>query len=334
MTTVNISPGIMDHSTERNPYGRILVDIEPENRLSAAAMMRQADLDYTVIKELPVTVGDMTYPKRAGTIALHHGQRFPIDIVGKDYETIQPVDALAPFDWLISEGFAKGWEQAGRFDYHRTFALMELESESRLDRDPHMRKAMVSLANDGSGSLRIRPWAQRIRCTNQEPMIFARRGGVVSIRHTRSARTLVPQLRGTIEQVLLTMDQHERLVAQLEESPASSHDIDEFVARMFPDRKSLLDKSEALFQRGERRAVTLLSEKRATLKNLIMFSPTTEELRSRRMSKAVLLHSAIEYSDYFSTVRGGVQQDARARKMLLGTDVPFKRRAASIVMSL
>lgn len=332
--TAVVSPTVMDHTPlERNPFGKVLLDIPEESSKTAADFMQAAHLDWIVEKRTPVTVGSVEFRKRAGIVAVDEGREYDVDVVSTKYEVIQNVDAYRPFDYLIAEGLFTGWEQGGRWDYDRTFGLIGLASECSWEHDPRRRKAIVSTSHDATGAYLVKPWAERIRCTNQEGMIFSRGGGVIRVKHTRSSRELMRRMTDAVAHMVAVQDEHENLMLALAQTSIRPKDVGRFVERLFPDRRGVMDAPNP--DRGTLRAATMLRVRRDEVRALAEHGPTLEGLRERYgMSKGVLLNAAIEWSDYFARTRGVDPQDRRALKMLMGADMTFKRRAARIIDSL
>ena len=332
--TVTVSPGIYHHGlspTMRNPYGATLVDV-PEG-MRGEDVLRHANLDWTVAKGDEVFVrtplGDVRLPN-SGQYALDGGVPIGIGAVGPDFGTIQHTTLFEAGEYLISEGLAKGWSQAGHVGYSKVFGLLELTSECRLD-DQHSRFLLLSTGHDGTAAAKASPFSRRLFCTNQYGLVWRRGGGVISIPHKKNGQVNADRLASSLLALSAEFDRQDALIASLEVEMVTRVEAQRFVEWVFPDTTGILVKPTSDYKRGDQRAYNALVDKRADLTNLIFHAPTMNNLRySGHVSKAVLFHSVVEWSNYYSPTRSkvGRAQEARGKRMLLGTDIPLMARVA------
>lgn len=334
VTNVTASPGIMVHHAERYPFGTVLRNVEGEG-LRGDDFLSAVDLDWTVEKHDHLQVvtekwGVLDVPGSV-TVANDGGVPHPISTVGRKYEPFQHKPMQVAGDAMIDYGHATGWTAGGHLGYQKVFMLLALSAESQL-RDGHKRALALTTGNTGTMAMRAKPFAERLFCVNQTPLLFAPRLGIVSIPHTSGGVVRVDALRDTLLRLSGYFDQQDKIIEQMEREFVSTRQVDTFIKEVFPDPKKVLLKPQSAFERGDARAKDALLAKRTDLRFLISSSPTMDNLREQGMSKAVLFHSLVEWSNYYAPTKSKIKaQDWRAKKMLHGTDVPLLRHGVKVL---
>lgn len=341
MTDVRVTPDFTQHGLpphERQAYGMVLSTVDTTD---LGTMLIEADLDWTVEKAPLVTaqLPDGTWlpiRRKAGMVAKRKdGTYVDIDTVGKDYQELQHKIMLEAGQYLIDEGWAMRWAQAGHVDYRKVFGLLELDDTTYIADDPFARFLKLATLHDGSGSVRAVSVKKRYWCANQSGLIFAANGGVISIKHVRSGRQLLNSLADSLTTIMAAFDEDDLFMAELTTmTNVGGATITRFVEGLFPDPHRVLEKPVRLRDRGDTKAYNSLLAKREGLRALIEHGPSMHALRERGMSRAVLLHAAVEWKNFYSPVRGKNPQDARAKQMLDGLDMAFMRRAADLVVNV
>jgi len=319
----------------RSAFGRAMQDVTQATSLSEALAIGGAD--FTVSKMTlhsayidPDGAGVVDFPKHRGIVRDDTHQ--PIAVMGSNYGVIQNHEAFAPLDYLKSEGLVSGFEQVGCLNNGgRVFVLANLASESTISGDPHVRRLMIATSHDGTGSVTAKGWLNRIVCSNQLPAIFStrsKRGAgnmIAKIRHTSNAQTYLTGFRSAVLSAIDVLNDTEEQIGYLMQREADASVVDRFIAQMFPIKdESVLTTPHYMLTRGQKTMRTRVEEGRNQLRYLIEAAPTQDNVRGTR---AALLHSAIEYSDYLSSGK-------RAERLLTGRDVNFKVKAFTLAGAL
>lgn len=297
---------------------------------SVSEAMAQSGLDFA-IEKLPVSVDvlsedgvtRMQMPENMGIVARWQDKIVPFRTVGKGYEVIQNTEAFAPLEYLIGEGLVSHIEQAGYTNQgRRVFMLAALSQESHLA-DPHSRMVMFSTTHDGSGSLVIRGWEKRLFCANQIPMIYKTRkdSDILRIRHSANAKQYMAQTTTAVLAAITQMEDYERNMDVLLNTPAYEGDVEMFLHGMFPNPST--ERMQQLTREQTLRAIRNQEEKRETTSRLI----NGRNNLNITGTAASLFAGAVEWSDYYSRGDNG-------SRILNGTDVKFKQRAFELASVL
>lgn len=343
--TITVSERIMDHTpmSQRNPFGKVMVDLPAQG--SFDDILRLSDLDFTVEKHRKVATWDdqrnawIEIPSRSGIIAIDGGVPHGVTTVGTRYTVIQHLDTLHKIDAMVREGLLE-YAMAGRDGYGKVFVLYQLpDGVSFLGgdmADPVKRMLLFTNASDGTGAYRWRLWQERLFCTNQMGgVIFGRRtrDGVLSMRHTASALAVHNTIHSLLSERLTVLEEEQKTMDTLYRRTIDRATVERFVTSMFHDPKGLLINGAK--NRGDQRALMSLADKRDGLRNVILGSPTMNNLRdpyATTMPAVTLFHGYVEWSDYHYGARSG--QDGRGRRILSGTDMARKRVAAQTALTL
>jgi phage/plasmid-like protein (TIGR03299 family) len=307
----------------RNPYESALVEIAPGADVFDALV--QCGLLWGVTRtQVLAPVGDGLDPiVMPGKSALLRDMGpveapIPLAVVSSGYQVIQNLDAFSPLQSLVDAGRISlaqgGVTKSGR----HCFLLAEISGGlSMLDVDPHERYIIARTSHDGTGSLAIQPWSQRLFCLNQIPAIVRSKGSIVSIHHDRRAETRIAALEGMLDGLVTGLDEFDEEWRRLAGTPVTPGIQQAFVERLFPMPKGF----EVTTRQRDH-----VTRRRAEVRSMATDHSTNANLRG---SRAALVAAATEWDQH---VRG----DARRRsvRLLEGQSSDFARHAFAVAGGL
>lgn len=267
-----------------------------------------------------VTRSNMPMPENKAIVKVEHGVvTKPFRTVGKSYGLLNNEQSFAPLEYLREEGLIKGFTMAGGInDGMKSWVLAELAAESTIQGDPHMRYILAGTTHDGSGSVFIRAVQERLSCRNQVPTLLRGWGSAFSLRHTSTVSQRVEATKSGLVEIIRYMDKWDEAYERLMNESVTTLQAEHFFSDLVPD----VGANASVRQReASEQAI-------AAMRNIYYHSSTQSDLLG---TKAGLLHSAIEYSDWWSPTRGNNVAASRAKRILAGRDQAFKQSAYDLV---
>lgn len=304
----------MSTVTERvNPM--LQVGFSVPARAGAQEIMATAHLDWEVTGERLVTAGGTAVASHKALV--RSDTEAVLGVVGKGYTPIQNRAMFDTLTGLVDDGEAVFTHAGSTHGGRRIFAVMELPNVWKLDRDPHVTQLLATTTHDGTGSLRIRPLATRIFCTNQINGFFWRRRqqSSVSIPHKSSATRRVEALRAALGLSVVAMDEYEQAARHLLDVKVGQGDVEQFLARLFPEP----------VEEGPR--VELVRDRAVAARGAVRAAYAGEQGENIVGTAFGLFQAAVDYSDWSAPVRARDAGVRRAEKIVVGSDVAFKTRA-------
>lgn len=299
----------------QNALSQRLIDVTSQTSLDG--VLEAARLDYEValhdLQSQVVTPDGVTRVDYTQSGVVRMDNFAPLGVVGERYTPIQNRDAFEPLRYLHDEGFIERFEQAGVLGAgQRAFIVARLNREISLT-DEHHAHVLFTTSHDGSGSYAVRAIAERLFCKNQIPRLTRLGKGVMSIRHTQSARQRVQQVRSAVMAEITWFDQYSEQYERMLNTPVQSSRVGAFINQVAP-----MPPQEATDR--QRRA----AEKRQEDLVARIYGVHNENIEG---TVAALFQGAVEYSDY--DARGN-----NAERILLGRDLKFKQRAWESALAL
>jgi len=256
------------------------------------------------------------------------GERDALGVVGTRYTPIQNRAVFNFLDALVDSG--SSYETAGSIDGgKKIFITMRMPNGILVDgKDKSDMYIFATTSHDGSFSMNVSLTAVRVVCQNTWRM--ARRASQYkhTIRHTANSNKSIAQARDVMQFSFqyggFLQEQADKLVNTV----VHSHDVDNFLSNLFPIPSDIAGAmGKRPLEKNELKVITMLDNKKDTIKNLYHNSPGQQMLDNNAWR---LFNSVTEYSDYYSTVRGN--DTRRAERVVLAEGEVLKDRALDLLL--
>ncbi len=291
-----------------------------ESHITAEQMMCAANLDWRVRKQPApgarlLDAGRKVYDRY---IVLRdpvgdETEAVALAIVGKDYESLQNVDAFTFFEPFIDNGWAEFHTAGALGNGERVWALARLSEQMVIHGDdPVDRFLLLSNSHDGSSAVTVRFTPVRVVCQNTLSLAQAGGTGVVSVRHTRKIRhnlkkTQAQALKRLSDAVFAEAGSLFACMAECSVAPAA---VDGYLETLFP--RTRRQKTQGLEPERWARVKQILGDEAVTP------SATRETLWA-------LYNAVVRDEDYRRTRE--VTADARLERVWFGRGYGLKRKA-------
>jgi phage/plasmid-like protein (TIGR03299 family) len=231
-------------------------------------------------------------------------------------------------DALVDSG--SSYETAGSIDGgKKIFITMRMPNGILVDgKDKSDMYIFATTSHDGSFSMNVSLTAVRVVCQNTWRM--ARRASQYkhTIRHTANSNKSIAQARDVMQFSFqyggFLQEQADKLVNTV----VHPHDVDNFLSHLFPIPSDIAGAmGKRPLEKNELKVITMLDNKKDTIKNLYLNSPGQQMLEKNAWR---LFNSVTEYSDYYSTVRGS--DTRRAERVVLAEGEVLKDRALDLLL--
>ena len=339
---MSVTTNLQHHDPARDagPFGMSLMRFGGGATL--ATVVEEADLDFTVSLVDDVQAIDyegMTVtpiPSAAAIVAHHKDETHGVAVTGRRYRPQQHLATMEKVDPLVREGLLE-YAGAGRIGYSKVFVLYRVpDAVKEVAGYPSARHLMHTTAHDGTGSWTWKPWFVDLFCTNQRTAIFNARNAIMRVRHSATAN-MDERVHEMVSRLLVVAEQEDAFLEALASVEVNAKQVEEFVETVIPDRRDLTadGRHYALMDRGDKKSLTSLLQRREALYDTIYAAPSMNGLRepyARPLTAHVLFHGAVEWSDYSYSARGGAT--GRGRRILTGADYSFKRSAARTALQI
>ena len=256
------------------------------------------------------------------------GERDALGVVGTRYTPIQNRAVFNFLDALVDSG--SSYETAGSIDGgKKIFITMRMPNGILVDgKDKSDMYIFATTSHDGSFSMNVSLTAVRVVCQNTWRM--ARRASQYkhTIRHTANSNKSIAQARDVMQFSFeyggFLQEQADKLI----KTSVTSGDVDSFLSKLFPIPSDIAGAmGKRPLEKNELKVITMLDNKKDTIKNLYHNSPGQQMLDNNAWR---LFNSVTEYSDYYSTVRGS--DTRRAERVVLAEGEVLKDRALDLLL--
>jgi phage/plasmid-like protein (TIGR03299 family) len=256
------------------------------------------------------------------------GERDALGVVGTRYTPIQNKEVFNFLDALVDSG--SSYETAGSIDGgKKIFITMRMPNGILVDgKDKSDMYIFATTSHDGSFSMNVSLTAVRVVCQNTWRM--ARRASQYkhTIRHTANSNKSIAQARDVMKLSFeyggFLQEQADKLVSTV----VHPHDVDNFLSHLFPIPSDIAGAmGKRPLEKNELKVITMLDNKKDTIKNLYLNSPGQQMLDKNAWR---LFNSVTEYADYYSTVRGS--DTRRAERVVLAEGEVLKDRALDLLL--
>lgn len=304
---------------DRRPNAGVLVNLSEAASTDVITALSESRLGWGV-ETAPIYAapGGMSDPilvtdRRAVMKVEPEGPSY-LATVGAKYPVISNLDAALPLQRLIDDGRITLAQGGSTKNGRNGFLLAQMNDTVSLTTDPHSRFLLAKWNHAGEAALSLHAISRRYWCQNQVPAIVNSRGGIVSIRHDRNSEARMAALPGMLDVLVGSFADWDAAWEELCEVRVTSHEVDAFIARMFPTPHgpNVTDRMRAN-----------VSERRITLARIID-SPTNANIAGTRAS---LFAGVSEWSDWFH----GKDAARRSARALEGRNTAILRRAWGMV---
>ena len=217
-------------------------------------ILRQANLDYTVIKE-PVYLHDgILVPSRIATIKTRDAidgrpaLREPIGLVSERYEIYQNADAFRFLEEIPDIEFVR----AGETYNGMVYIIGKLPSLTILN-DTFTPYVIFQTSHNGWFSLRATICPLRIVCQNQFAMSFKNMENTISIRHSSRIDSCIAEAQQLLKDTALYMQGFTNTAEELALLHITDTDRNKIIDAFFESTKAITDRQkEALDEKKTR----------------------------------------------------------------------------------
>lgn len=225
-------------------WTRVGTDVSQQT--SVEEILKQAHLDYTVIKE-PVYLHDgILVPSRIATVKKE--TREPIGLVSDRYEVYQNADAFKFLEEIPDIEFVR----AGETYNGMVYIIGKLPSLTILD-DTFTPYVIFQTSHNGWFSLRATICPLRIVCQNQFAMSFKNMENTISIRHSSRIDSCITEAQQLLKDTALYMQGFTNTAEELALLHITSTERNKIIDAFFESTKAITDRQkEALDEKKTR----------------------------------------------------------------------------------
>ena len=225
-------------------WTRVGTDVSQQT--SVEEILKQAHLDYTVIKE-PVYLHDgILVPSRIATVKKE--TREPIGLVSDRYEVYQNADAFKFLEEIPDIEFVR----AGETYNGMVYIIGKLPSLTILN-DTFTPYVIFQTSHNGWFSLRATICPLRIVCQNQFAMSFKNMENTISIRHSSRIDSCIAEAQQLLKDTALYMQGFTNTAEELALLHITDTDRNKIIDAFFESTKAITDRQkEALDEKKTR----------------------------------------------------------------------------------
>lgn len=225
-------------------WTRVGTDVSQQT--SVEEILKQAHLDYTVIKE-PVYLHDgILVPSRIATVK--EETREPIGLVSDRYEVYQNADAFKFLEEIPDIEFVR----AGETYNGMVYIIGKLPSLTILN-DTFTPYVIFQTSHNGWFSLRATICPLRIVCQNQFAMSFKNMENTISIRHSSRIDSCIAEAQQLLKDTALYMQGFTNTAEELALLHITDTDRNKIIDTFFESTKAITDRQkEALDEKKTR----------------------------------------------------------------------------------
>lgn len=225
-------------------WTRVGTDVSQQT--SVEEILKQAHLDYTVIKE-PVYLHDgILVPSRIATVKKE--TREPIGLVSDRYEVYQNADAFKFLEEIPDIEFVR----AGETYNGMVYIIGKLPSLTILN-DTLTPYVIFQTSHNGWFSLRATICPLRIVCQNQFAMSFKNMENTISIRHSSRIDSCIAEAQQLLKDTALYMQGFTNTAEELALLHITDTDRNKIIDAFFESTKAITDRQkEALDEKKTR----------------------------------------------------------------------------------
>lgn len=255
-------------------------------------------------------------PDKFATVRTHPvtGTTDYLGTVGTDYVPRQNEDQVELLDQLVDESGASHFETAGSLRGGReTFVTMKMPRTMRLgDADDIDLYIVVLNSHDGSSALRVLVSPVRVVCANTQSMALRSARASYSIRHTKSGRIKVDEVRRKLGLLWDYCDAFETEAGRLASAGLSTLQFREVIGQLWPyDPNTASTRTANNHRRRSSELMRLWTE-----------ADTQAAIRGTRWAG---LQAITEYLDHYSPAKNA---DVRANRVLTSGVVADRKQRA------
>ncbi|WP_199431206.1 DUF932 domain-containing protein [Qaidamihabitans albus] len=291
--------------------------------LTAEDVMTTAYLGGWNVRLLPLTAAEVTsdgvttleVPDHYATVRTHPKTSKPevLAVVGKDYTVVQNEEHCELLNLLVDEGGAH-FETAGSLRGGReTFVTMKLPKHVTIAGTDDIELYLAAMSShDGTTAWRVIVTPVRIVCANTQRMALHSARASYSIRHTKSARTKISEVRTALGIVWQYCDAFETAAEHLIQETLTDAQFNGIVDQLWPYDPD--DEGKRAERNRQRRT--------STLHQLFADTDTNSAIRGTRWAG---LQAITEYLDHYAPAK---TPDARAHRVLTSQALGAKKQTA------
>ena len=320
----------MSHNLKKNLNGEIAMMYDQEagipwHELGTPMTGRftpeecQRVFPFTVEMESVFLADGTLVPNFKSVTKLEEGTRQSLAIMGENYSPLQPFEALDIISELNLECDTALALGNGEIIIVNCIPP-ELAEFEVIKNDPIKPYIMFCTSYDGSHAREIRNTAIRTVCQNTFRMAIKEDKPFFSIKNTRNADVRTKVGVEMLKQYLSQAKSFKEILGELAKHPINDELVNQFMDLMFGD--------PSLTPEG--RASTILANKKDKFQTLLVTGKGTE-IPGVVGSAYGLLNAYVEWSDFYSAVRGCRD---RTNSILFGQGAELKDRAAEVIMDL
>lgn len=292
--------------------------------MTGAEVMVKAQLGGWNVRKLSMTATEITaegvstveVPDKFATVRTHPvtGAVNYLGTVGTDYVVRQNEEQIALLDILVDQSGARHFETAGslRGGTH-TFVTMKLPRTMRVAGVDEVDLYLVVLnSHDGSSAFRVMITPIRVVCANTQRMAIAGALGSHSIRHTKSSKIKIAEIRQKLGLMWAYSEAFEREAERMIHAELSTVQFTQVIRQLWPLEEGNL--SARTRSNQERREIQLLQ--------LWNDAPTQDAIRGTRWGG---LQAITEYLDHYSPAQN---ETVRANRVLASASMTQRKQRA------
>ena len=216
-------------------WTRVGTDVSQQT--SVEEILKQAHLDYTVIKE-PVYLHDgILVPSRIATVKKE--TREPIGLVSDRYEVYQNADAFKFLEEIPDIEFVR----AGETYNGMVYIIGKLPSLTILN-DTFTPYVIFQTSHNGWFSLRATICPLRIVCQNQFAMSFKNMENTISIRHSSRIDSCIAEAQQLLKDTALYMQGFTNTAEELALLHITDTDRNKIIDAFFESTKAITDRQK------------------------------------------------------------------------------------------